>query len=505
MCRPKPSEPDTTISRMDFTLTAANSWDFAQLSGDFNPLHVDPVAARRLQFGGTVCHGMHQVLKALDVAVAAGQLAPANIDTLAAVFGAPLHTGSTVSVLVSNETPPQRARLSLSTEGRPLFTLKLGLADGLPASPAPHASEPEPSSAPLCPAFPQADALAGLADSVPLQLNLALAQSLFPALALAPQGLQCIADLVATTRIVGMRCPGQHSIYAELKLRRRPAPALTGAPAGHTMPYQVQRCDPRFRSVRLAVSGAMLAGSLDAFFRAPPVAQPDLADLMQQIPAERFAGQHAMVVGGSRGLGELVAKILLAGGARVTLTYARGQADAERIQQQARASGRDVQILSLDASAPLPQAVKTRLAAAAFSHVYHFATPQISKSPAGSWSPALFDSFCQLYLHGFAEIVRAAAPNSDGARALQVLYPSTVFLDAPPRGFAEYCAAKAAGEALCEHLALEPGIQIHKPRLPRLQTDQNSSFLGVEGDAPLPLMLALLQTLQPDAAAKDTA
>ena len=490
---------------MDFTLTAADSWAFAQLSGDFNPLHVDPVAARRLQFGGTVCHGMHQVLKALDLAVAAGQLAPANIDALAAVFGTPLHTGQPVSVLVSHDTNPPRARLSLSTEGRPLFTLKLGLADARPESAAPRSAEPERPSAPLCPAFPQAEALAGLAGSVPLQLNLALAQSLFPALALAPQGLQCIADLLATTRIVGMRCPGQHSIYAELKLRRQPGPGASGAAAAHTMPYQVQRCDPRFRSVRLAVSGAMLAGSLDAFFRAPPVAQPGLAELMQQIPALRFAGQHALVVGGSRGLGELVAKILLAGGARVTVTYARGQADAERIQQEAHAHDRDLQILGLDASLPLPQALKTSLAAAGFSHLYHFATPQISKGPAGNWSPPLFDSFCRLYLHGFAEIVRAAAPSSSGAPALQVLYPSTVFLDTPPRGFAEYCAAKSAGEALCDHLALDAGVQIHKPRLPRLQTDQNSSFLGVEGAAPLPLMLALLQTLHPDAATKDTA
>ena len=251
---------------MDFTLAAADSWAFAQLSGDFNPLHVDPVAARRLQFGGTVCHGMHQVLKALDLAVATGQLAPARIDTLAAVFGAPLRTGSTVSVLVSQEASPPRARLSLSTEGRPLFTLKLGLADGLPVSAAPHAAEPEHASAPLCPAFPQADGLDSLADSVPLRLNLALAQSLFPALALAPQGLQCIADLLATTRIVGMRCPGQHSIYAELKLRRRPAPEASGTCVANTMPHQAQRCDTRFRSVRLAVSGAMLVGSLDAFF-----------------------------------------------------------------------------------------------------------------------------------------------------------------------------------------------------------------------------------------------
>ena len=50
-----------------FTLDERQSWDFACLSGDFNPLHVDAVAARRLQFGGTVCHGVHLVLQAFDL------------------------------------------------------------------------------------------------------------------------------------------------------------------------------------------------------------------------------------------------------------------------------------------------------------------------------------------------------------------------------------------------------------------------------------------------------
>ncbi|MBK9234530.1 MAG: hypothetical protein IPO19_00060 [Rhodoferax sp.] len=50
---------------------------------------------------------------------------------------------------------------------------------------------------------------------------------------------------------------------------------------------------------------------------------------------------------------------------------------------------------------------------------------------------------------------------------------------------------------MCDHLALEPGLLIHRPRLPRLQTDQNASFMGVEGEAPLPVMLGLLEALHP--------
>lgn len=107
-----------------------------------------------------------------------------------------------------------------------------------------------------------------------------------------------------------------------------------------------------------------------------------------------------------------------------------------------------MQIIALDASLPLTQALKFDLAAAPVSHVhhiYHFATPPINKSPSCSWSPALFDSFCWQYLHGFAVIALATVPSSAGAPVLEALLPPTEFLEPSLRGFAEYCATKAAG------------------------------------------------------------
>src|SRR5438093_7142373 len=50
--------------------TPADQERFAELSGDFNPLHLDPVQARRELFGDVVVPGVHGVLDALDRYVA---------------------------------------------------------------------------------------------------------------------------------------------------------------------------------------------------------------------------------------------------------------------------------------------------------------------------------------------------------------------------------------------------------------------------------------------------
>src|SRR5258708_5647331 len=54
--------------------TAEDQLEFAEISGDWNPMHVDPVAARRTIYGGILVHGIHTLLWALEcVAQTAGE------------------------------------------------------------------------------------------------------------------------------------------------------------------------------------------------------------------------------------------------------------------------------------------------------------------------------------------------------------------------------------------------------------------------------------------------
>ena len=479
---------------LTYSLDPQDSWNFACLSGDFNPLHVDPVAARRLQFGGTVCHGVHLVLKALDLAVTAQYLEPAEIETMSAVFSGSARTGCVVDVEVNPEPERSRIRFVASSEGRALFTTTISLAESRPAGPLPLDCVPAEREAPESPQFPDAGSVSIPSSSVELRMNSTLFGELFPSLARRPLGSLLTADLLATTEIVGMKCPGMHSIYSEFKLRRR---EHDPSRLENRMSYAIDRVDPRFRSVRLRVTGRTFEGTLGTFFRAPAVKQVMLSELANRVEPGRFVGQRALVVGGSRGLGELVSKILLAGGADVTLSYVHGREDAERVQAEALGAGATARIFALDAGSPISESVGRMIRELRLSHLYYLATPYIGKQSPNSWNPSLFDNYCQIYVHGFRAVVEAAIASDTASRGLTVLYPSSIFLDRAEAGFAEYCAAKAAGERLCDHLALQPGVTVNRPRLPRMQTDQNSSFMGVEGHDPLPIMLKLLLSLHP--------
>lgn len=80
------------------TITEADVVNFAGLSGDFFPLHVDEDYARRTRFGRRVAHGF------LVLSVASG-LVPASPEAVEALYGldrvrfvAPVFIGDTVRV-----------------------------------------------------------------------------------------------------------------------------------------------------------------------------------------------------------------------------------------------------------------------------------------------------------------------------------------------------------------------------------------------------------------------
>ncbi len=464
--------------------TSDDQLAFAKLSGDFNPLHLDPVLARRLLFGRQVVHGLNALLWSLDLHLKS-QTQPLELRTVKANFQAGIGVGQTVRCRVTLQDE-YRVTIQLEADSTPAAWIEISWC---PVRNCRTGTLPKMSPEPEKCRERSLEEVAAASGSVALYLNGDLAGRLFPNLVRVLPPMQ-LGALLATTRLVGMECPGHHSIFSSLNLA-----FFSDSGGVATLYYHVSDCNKRLALVSMDVKAPGVKGQLKAFLRPLPQGQAAFTDVCRQVESEEFSAQQALIVGGSRGLGEVTAKLLAAGGAEVILTYYRGEQDAQRIVEEIVAHGAHADCLPLNVLEP-SQGLPDRIADPSKPlYLYYFATPYIFGAAKGKFSSQRFDTFSKYYVSGFHRTVQTLADPTIGLR--KVFYPSSAAIEELPMDMAEYAAAKMAGELLCDFLQkAHPGLIIHKPRLPRVATDQTVSLLPVNNQEPVPVLLRNLRYLR---------
>ena len=472
----------------NLVITDDDTLNFARLSGDHNPLHVDPVAARRFQFGNTVIHGVHGTLLALDALFKhLSELGNKRIDSISVVYSKPVKQGDQVEVLC-NTVGELSYKIEVLNGGKKAQVIKVSLAEVEQVFVFAPYEELKTSPRPLTLAEAEE-----LTVEFPLTWNNELCASLFPHLYKnVPNGQ--IAYIMGLTNIVGMRCPGMDSVFAGFKAAFKQMPEHADA----QLTFTVSTLDPRFSRVVMDANNNVADGQIEALFRPQQVAQPDMAFIQSLTPSQLFSGVNALVVGGSRGLGETAAKILAAGGAKVTVSYARGQGDAEAIakdicQHEGKASTMQLNVLDVD------QQTELSIQAQGFTHIFYFASPLIEKND-DLFDVALFNKFCSYYVTGLAKIVNAIAADKARRKEQVTLFiPSTVFIEESKKGFAEYVTAKQAAEQYVEHtLAKLPKWKAVVPRMKPMLTDQTAAVVSVSVEENVKELLSLLEPCKSD-------
>jgi acyl dehydratase len=453
----------STVWRVD----DAAQRDFIELSGDRNPIHVDPLVARRLPFGRVAVHGAHIMLHALDTLAAATPRAPRRVRcSFRHTVGIDDEIATTVS-----ELSDSAASIRVTTDVWTAADIGVELGD-------PHAFR-EVALGPLPERVPEVhdiDSLASASGRIAVTMLVEPAVRRFPRLA-ERIGVTALAELVSLTRLVGMHVPGQRSLLSGVDVSLGQGGTHVGS-----LDYSVDVADARFSRVVIRVEGPSIAGTVTAFVRPAPVRQ-QLGDVR---PEEReFAGQRWLVVGGSRGLGELTVRLLAAGGADVRFTFHRGADDAAALARSSDgAVAYRLDVHQLDTGLSAIQADGWRP-----THLAYMATPPIFEGTREGYSTALFERLKAVYVDRFTDLLELLGTD----RPRRVLWPSSVAVEHDVAGMAEYADAKRAGEAACARLAAaDAELRIEMPRFPRLLTDQTTSFVPVEfGDAAVEVLAAL--------------
>ena len=223
--------------------------------------------------------------------------------------------------------------------------------------------------------------------------------------------------------------------------------------------------------------------------RPSPVDQLKYIDVISHVKPDQYKGQRVLVVGGSRGLGEITTKILVAGGASVRFSYNRGLGDAEKIYKEIVSNDGSVDMVKLDvldtesySSILYDDWIPT--------HCYYFPTPFIFSGVKGVFSESLFNEFNSIYITAFIKLVTFLKQKG----TVNYFYPSTTAIDEMPDNMVEYAISKYAAQKACEILQNNyNGIKIEMYKFPRMETDQTVSFLPVDNHDPLKLTLSFIK------------
>lgn len=455
---------------------------FAEISGDYNPLHIDTVKARRLIYGTTVVHGIHAVLWAFDCWLKKKNR-PVKLYSLDVDFIRALPVNVNLQAVILKESD-NTIVISINYRGSKALKLK---ASFLPII--------EHSDNSLMPIYEidacrsvDVEELLGMSGSVDLNFDNYLADKLFPFVNRFLCNTQ-VAELLAITRIVGMKCPGINSLFSGLSLN-----FYEFQNENLVMNYNVETFDTRFSRAEVNVTGRTVNGNLYVFYRPNEKQQPSYNDVKNKLINNEFNGQRALIIGGSRGIGEVTAKLLSAGGADVVISYVRGSSEAKKIVNEINSEGGQISAIQYDVMNP-PEKLSAKFTNGwQPTHLYYFATPFIFDGTKGKFDTELYNKFCYFYVDGFVKTIDSF--KNVGIKFDKVFYPSSIAVEELPADMMEYSAAKVAGELICQSFdKLDNGTNFYFDRLNRLDTDQTASILQVENNDPVPCMLEILRRM----------
>jgi hypothetical protein len=309
---------------------------------------------------------------------------------------------------------------------------------------------------------------------------------LFPA-ATRLLGETNVCAIATISYVVGMYCPGRHSMMSSCQVK-----LSLDVSREKALGFTVEHFDSRFQRAVLRLSGAV-SGEVKAFVRPQPALQPPLAELAHRVTPGEFAGQTVLIIGGSRGLGEVTAKLMAAGGAEVILTWAEGHTDAMRVASEIQGAGFLCTVARFRAGPDDPTDLLRTVGP--ISLVFYFATPKIFKKGTPMFDPILFAEFSDVYSSAFARLC-VALDDRRGREIVRVFLPSSSAIDSRPKGLTEYAMAKIGAELLADDLNQTlQGVTIVSERLPRTVSDQTASVVAFSAVPAADVMLPVIRRI----------
>jgi hypothetical protein len=446
---------------------------FAELSGDYNPIHINENDSRKLHSGGILVHGIHTVIWALDSFFRENERN--GLSSVKTKFFKPIYLGQKLSIISES--------IDIKKNVIKVYDKELLVSIIVESSDVKFGDNIDDSKYKFN--IPKEFKYSDKHNVLPISLSEEMISSKYPFISQGV-GLEIVSNLVGLSRLVGMECPGLNSLFAGFNITFN----NTDVTETNKIIWSVSKFGGNHAPIDITVRSSIMKGFVQAFIRPTPIIQlPFLEVLKFTKNIINLSNTYSIVIGGSRGLGEVTSKIITSYGGNVIITYNKGKSEAIKICDDINSNSPNILAvpLYLDMENPKHLFDYVSTNGIKLDAIYYFATPKIKGFNSVELDEDLLNLYNLFYTVYFSRLLKLF--NNDSDNKIKVFYPSTIFIDQQNDNLMEYILSKKNAEIYIGYQKRKlKNIDILVSRLGRLNTDQNNSVFSVETEDPLVVM-----------------
>jgi hypothetical protein len=441
---------------------------FGNFSGDINPIHVDQVKARTTFIGECIVHGVNVLLQSFEFLLGTIKIGFNGFETN-------FHRSIPLNKELFFYYDESSEQILIKNSNNLLYvSVKINQSDAI-SNCINITLEQDHSGSSLID-IPFEDCEKNKNFELKFRGNKNLVSLLFPNI-VNFFGAPFVIDLACLSEIVGMRCPGLNSIILSLKV---------DFVSLETHSYSIIEKFNKLKTFKIQINGSSMSAVVDVLYRPTFDDQFNYKKLSNFIEVNEFSKVNALIIGGGRGLGAIVARIIVAGGGRVVISYRNSSDEAINLIKEIRdnTNSNHVAIVKIDV---LNVNTYSNLGFDNINQIYYFASPKIKIEEDGINVYELMRLYYRYYISGFKKLLiffKSKNPK------ISVFYPSTIYVEQPHRRFCIYAKIKAIGERCCDE-----SLSVFSVRLPKIKTDQTISLFKEIYADPVDVFLPIIRKM----------
>lgn len=319
----------------------------------------------------------------------------------------------------------------------------------------------------------------GMKINYPVYADQKYAKKLFPLLS-RRYGIRFVTFIANISSIIGMYVPGKSSMLLSINLKKDNL--------FKNNKIKVLRVDKRFSLIDLKILDGNFNIMIRSIFRPNSKKINHISNIKKKLTKINFfKNKKILIIGGSRGFGAYLVKILSLLECKILFTYKTSKKSGNQILNEINQINKNVRLVKFDVINPnLKLILKFNP-----EYLFYFSTPKIFVKRSNNFEDNLYKEFSLYYFKAFSNILSKL--NSSSLKL--VYYPSTIAIEESPDKYPEYVKSKLIGEKVAKKIAKKKNIKLIIDRLPRSSTDQTMSHLNIKTTDPLKLMLNVINKI----------